>query len=200
MARKLFDNYRIKVEAETFEVNGLKREYVRVVQPDFVVVMAISKGRILIERQYRRGIKKYVYELPAGFIEPGEKPTDAARRELTEETGQYPLRITPMFKAYSSPGRISSATYFFLAEGLVRKEKHLDDTESIKTMFVGLKKFEEMVRGNRIEDTATLVAYLHYMKYPVKAARSRRRYRPKMRSRTHGLSLKGKHRATNTED
>ena len=76
MVRKLFSTYnnRIRVEIESVRVKGKKYDYVKVVQPDFVEVLATRKKGILIERQYRYGVKDYVYELPAGYIEPGERP------------------------------------------------------------------------------------------------------------------------------
>ena len=55
---------------------------------DFAVVVAVTEqGELVIERQYRHGIEKVIWELPAGAIEPGEDPQEAAKRELLEETG-----------------------------------------------------------------------------------------------------------------
>ncbi len=168
MERILFEGGPVKIEAEEVEINGNKREFVRVVQPDFVVILAISDGNVFLEKMYRRGIKKDSYELPAGFIEEGEKPEDAAKREFEEETGFRPSRVTLMFKAYQAPARISSLIYFYLAEGLIKGEKRLDEGEQLSKMnafTVSLDKFESMVKDNIIEDQMSLVAYLHYKKY-----------------------------------
>jgi ADP-ribose pyrophosphatase len=153
------------VEVETVKVNGKKREYVRVVQPDFVVVLAISKKGILIERQYRYGARKYVYELPAGYIEPGERLIDAARREITEETGYHPSKIRFMFKAYQAPTKMSSMIYFYLAEELEKRRKHLDDAEVLEEKFVSADKFESMIKGNLIKDQTAVAAYAYYKDY-----------------------------------
>lgn len=165
LTRKLFDNYGIRIEAEPFTVRGKKGEYVRVVQPDAVEILAISKKGILIERQYRRGIKKSIYELPAGYMGLGEKPQEAAKRELLEETGYASSKITFMFKAYQAPSRTTSMLYFYLAENLAKREKHLDDTEEIRVSFVSTKRFESMVKNNLIVNQSAIAAYLYYKSY-----------------------------------
>lgn len=140
-------------------------------QPDFVVILALSNGNVLLERMYRRGIKKYSYELPAGFIERGETPADAAKRELEEETGFRPSKLKLMFKAYQAPPRISSLIYFYLAEEVVTKKRHLDDLEKLsklKTFAVSMAKFESMIRNNIIRDQMTLATYLYYRNYLAK--------------------------------
>jgi ADP-ribose pyrophosphatase len=164
LIKRIFSTYnnRIQVEVETIRVNGKNLEYVRVVQPDFVVVLAILKKRILVEKQYRYGIRKYVYELPAGYIETGERPIETARRELAEETGYYPSKIKLMFETYQAPARISSMMHFYLAEGLIKREKHLDDAEVLEEKFVSESEFESMIKDNSIKDQATIAAYYYY--------------------------------------
>jgi len=66
----------------------IKEDYYHLNRPDYVLVLAVDEQeRILLERQYRRGVDEFVYELPAGWLNKGEKPIDAAKRELKEETG-----------------------------------------------------------------------------------------------------------------
>src|SRR5213079_2756044 len=52
-----------------------------------VVVLAVEDGKVLLERQYRHAAGRFLYELPAGRIDPGENELKAAKRELLEETG-----------------------------------------------------------------------------------------------------------------
>ncbi len=168
MTKTIFEGGPVKIEVEEVEINGNKREFARVVQPDFVAVLAIDDGSILLEKMYRRGIRKESYELPAGFIEEGERPQDAARRELEEETGFSPDKLELMFKAYQAPARMSSLIYFYLAQGLEKKERHLDEGEQLgglSAFKVSLDEFESMVKNNKIEDQMTIAAYLHYRSY-----------------------------------
>ncbi len=85
---------------EKFEID---RSIVR--HPGSAVMMAMDdKNRILLVRQYRLPADKYLWELPAGKLDDGEKPLQAAKRELTEETGYTAKNWTKLASFYPSPG------------------------------------------------------------------------------------------------
>src|SRR5262252_1754653 len=81
----------------------IKRSVVRHIGS--AVVMAVDeKKRVLLVRQYRRPAERYLWELPAGRLDPGETPLKAAKRELIEETGMRAKKWSKLVSYYPSPG------------------------------------------------------------------------------------------------
>jgi ADP-ribose pyrophosphatase len=84
---------------------------------DFVVVAAVARqNRILLVRQYRPPVAAVTLELPAGHIEPGETPEEAARRELLEETGHEAATLELLANLSPSVARFTNRMYCFFAE------------------------------------------------------------------------------------
>jgi ADP-ribose pyrophosphatase len=131
--------------------------------PDVVVLVPlIGKDRVVLERQYRPIIGKYVYELPAGKLNAGESHRRAALRELREETGYTASRIAFLARAYTSPGIQKNLTYFYAAGGLKKGRVQLDKDENISLKVVTLKDAIRMTRTNEIEDVKSIAALLYY--------------------------------------
>ena len=82
------------------------------------IVVRDAEGRVLLVRQLREAVGKEVWEIPAGKLEPGEAPEEAARRELCEETGLSTEELVPLGAIYPTPGYSSEVIYLFLAQGL----------------------------------------------------------------------------------
>src|SRR5438105_5517829 len=87
------------------------------------VMMAVDeKKRVLLVRQYRLPAERYLWELPAGRLDEGEKPLQAARRELMEETGYRARKWTRLASFWASPGYVQERMTIFLAEDLTAGE------------------------------------------------------------------------------
>ena len=116
---------------------------------DFVVVVAVTtEGKLLLERQYRKGVERVLLEVPAGGIEPGEKEEEAARRELMEETGYECSDLQFLFKI--APNAASSSTYAwcYLARNVVHSGRQkLDETEELEVFEAPLQEAREMLRN-----------------------------------------------------
>src|ERR1700723_1454751 len=83
------------------------------------VMMAVDKKkRILLVKQYRLPAQQYLWELPAGRLDPGETPLQAARRELVEETGYKARKFAKLAMFYPSPGFLAEKMTIYLATGL----------------------------------------------------------------------------------
>ena len=91
-----------------------------------------DEDRVLLVRQYRLPAGQYLWELPAGRIDPGENALQAAKRELVEETGYRARRWTKLAQFYSSPGFLAEHMTIYLATGLTAGEKQPVEDERIE--------------------------------------------------------------------
>ena len=127
-----------------------------------VVVLAVddsaSEPRVLLERQYRYAADDYLWELPAGHIDPGEKPAAAAKRELLEETGLTAKHWKRALKFYVSPGILDETMEIYLATDLTQGKAQLEDDERIQTKFFPLQDALKMAQNGTIRDAKTLAS------------------------------------------
>jgi len=137
----------------------IKRSVVRHIGS--AVMMAVDdKNRVLLVRQYRLPAEKYLWELPAGRLDDGEKPLDAAKRELKEETGYAAKKWTKLASYYASPGFVQERMTIFLAEDLTAGEATPMEDERIETRWFKRKELAEMIDEGKIEDGKTLIGFL----------------------------------------
>ena len=133
-----------------------------------VVILAIdnSKSRkdpwIVIERQYRHAANQYLWELPAGKLEPGENALAGAQRELAEETGYSAKKWKPLVEYYASPGFLGESMKIFVAEGLLAGNAHPEADEHIEFRLVKLSEVLKMIEKGAILDGKTLTSVLLY--------------------------------------
>jgi ADP-ribose pyrophosphatase len=129
-----------------------------------VVVLAVDETRsepcVLLERQYRHAAKDYLWELPAGRIDPGEKPLPAAKRELLEETGYTAAHWRRILNFYASPGFVAETMSVYLATGLRSGTAQPEDDEVIQLRMVPLSTALRMVLSGTIRDAKTISSVL----------------------------------------
>ena len=95
------------------------------------IVPILGNGDVILVRQYRKPAEQDLLEIPAGGIEPGEQPDEAARRELQEETGFTPRRLEHLATFYTTPGFSTERMHLFVATGLDARRLPPDDDEDI---------------------------------------------------------------------
>jgi ADP-ribose pyrophosphatase len=151
-----------------------------------VVVLAVEDSgktpRLLLERQYRHAANDYLWELPAGRIDPGEGDLEAAKRELIEETGYRAANWRRIFKFYSTPGFLAETMSVFLATGLRTGEAEPEEDEVIYMRMVELPVAVKMVLRGTIRDAKTISSVLwldHMRRTGTSLTRSGRRNKPK---------------------
>ena len=131
-----------------------------------VVVLAIDNSKskkdpwIVVERQYRHAANRFLWELPAGKLEPGEDPLLGAQRELAEETGYRAKKWKPLVEYYASPGFLGESMKVFVAEGLVAGDSHPEDDEQIAFRLVKLSELLKLIELGAILDGKTLSSVL----------------------------------------
>lgn len=140
----------------------IRENYYHLNRPDYVLVFAEDdKGRILLERQYRRGINDFVYELPAGWINENEKPIDAAKRELQEETGSLGDGDTS-FEIYPQPGFSSMKAHVVVLKVHFQGGHSQVADEHIIYEWVEKSRLREMIKSGKIKDMGLLSALSVY--------------------------------------
>jgi ADP-ribose diphosphatase len=131
-----------------------------------IVVLAIDESRkgkepqILFERQYRHAAGRYLWELPAGRIDKGEKELAAAKRELLEETGYSAARWRRIIRFWASPGFVAEAMSIYLAQNLRAGKAQPEADEAIQVSFIPLSKAVGMVMNQAIRDAKTISGVL----------------------------------------
>ena len=136
-----------------------------------VVVLAVDESRstrrVLLERQYRHAANDYLFELPAGRIDPGEKALHAAKRELLEETGYTAAHWRRILNFYASPGFVAETMSVYLATGLRAGPAQPEADEVIHKRMVPLPAAMRMVLNGTIRDAKTISSVL-WLDYQVR--------------------------------
>jgi ADP-ribose pyrophosphatase len=129
-----------------------------------VVVLAVDdSGKVplvLLERQYRHAAGDYLWEIPAGRIDPGETALYAGKRELIEETGYRAKHWRRIFNFYSTPGFVAETMSVFLATGLTAGKAEPEEDEIIFKRMVPLPTAVNMVMRGTIRDAKTISSIL----------------------------------------
>ena len=132
--------------------------------PGSVVILAVDEAqarpRVLLERQYRHAAKSFLWELPAGKIDPGETELTAAKREMLEETGYAAARWSLALRFYVSPGFLDESMAVFWARGLRKGDAMPEEDEFITTRLVPLPQALRMATHGVIRDAKTIASIL----------------------------------------
>lgn len=124
-----------------------------------VMLAMDEKKRILLVRQYRLPADKYLWELPAGKVDAGEKPLQAAKRELTEETGYKAKKWEKLVSFFVSPGYVEERMTIFRATDLTAGPPSPMDDEKIESRWFTRKEIAAMIESGKIEDAKTIIGY-----------------------------------------
>lgn len=124
-----------------------------------VILALLSDNKIVLIKQHRYPINKYIYELPAGKLNPGEDPLDCAKRELEEETGYIAKKWQKLTSIYTTPGFCNEQLHIFLASNITFSENGRNLEEGELTMTVEIKDLNEaieMIERQEIVDSKTI--------------------------------------------
>ena len=128
-----------------------------VVHPGAVAaVPLIGTERIVMVRQFRQAAGESLLEIPAGTLEHGEDPVKCAERELREEIGYHPNKLTLMFRSYLAPGYSSEMLHTYLAEDLEEVDARPDPDEFVEIVEVGMRDAVGLIQSGEIKDAKTI--------------------------------------------
>lgn len=145
--KTLFSGKRIKIEGKTVQIpvpEGTESKqfvYEIACVKDAVAVLPLIENpdgttTAILTKQFRHAVNEDVLEVPAGLIEDGEDPVDAAKRELLEETGYRTGSLVHVGTYFSSPGFTTEKIHCYLAFDLTAGEQELDPEEDISVVRV----------------------------------------------------------------
>lgn len=150
---------RIRLDEVVLPHGGIRQREV-VEHPGGVVVGAIlSNGKFLLIQQFRYALGQFLYEFPAGKLDPGEVPLVAIQRELEEETGYKAEHWTEITHIYTSPGFCDEKITIFKATGLALSETpRREEDEFIAVLEASHEELREMIAQKTLIDAKTICA------------------------------------------
>ena len=128
---------------------------------DAVCVVAVDgEGKVVLVRQYRHATGQVLLEIPAGNIEPGEAPQEAAQRELREEAGRLAQEWLSIGGFFAAPGYSTEFLYLFLARDLQETNTAPDEDEAIQVELAPLADVPSLIRLGEIRDAKSVAGIL----------------------------------------
>jgi ADP-ribose pyrophosphatase len=138
--------------------NGATVELEVIHHPGAAAVVPVrDDGTVLLIRQYRHAVGGYIYELPAGKLDPGEDPKECAARELEEEIGFRASSLEHVVTFYTTPGFTDEVIYLYQARGLTPGRQKLDTDEVLEVVALSLEAALAKIRDGTIRDGKTIV-------------------------------------------
>lgn len=116
---------------------------------------------ILLIRQYRYAADGFIYEIPAGRLEPGEPPEECAVRELREETGCTAAKMEHLYTMYTTPGFTDEKIHLFVATGLERGDSALEQDEFVEAVPTAMSAALRLIKNGTINDAKTALSILY---------------------------------------
>jgi ADP-ribose pyrophosphatase len=164
-SQQIYQGRAVNVRVDTVEKASGKRTTRDVVEhPDCVAVVVLDEqGNVLLVRQFRHAVGKFLLEIPAGGIDPGEEPIDSVRRELQEEIGYFPHKIENLGGFYSVPGYGTEYLHCFVATDLVPSRLVAEDTEDIELVRVSRDDIPRLITSGEICDAKSIAALLTFL-------------------------------------
>jgi ADP-ribose pyrophosphatase len=157
----VFNSRVFSVEVDTKQFpNGTSHE-VTVVRhvPSVVIIPVTEDGRVMLIRQFRASVDRELWELPAGSLNPGETPEEAAARECEEEIGLVPRTLERLQGLFPAPGFCDEELIFFRASNLdapaADSPRHPDEDEDIEPRPFAIADARAMVAKGEIVDLKT---------------------------------------------
>ncbi len=126
------------------------------------ILPLINKDKVILIKQFRAPLGRWILEVPAGIIEEGETYLETAQRELEEETGYKAEKIEKMASIHLSPGYSDELIHIVYAEDLKYVGAHPEPTEFIKVVEMDMDNALQKILKSDVTDGKTIVALMLY--------------------------------------
>ncbi|MFO8143165.1 MAG: NUDIX hydrolase [Dehalococcoidales bacterium] len=165
-SRVVYEGHAVKLRVnEIVTTDGAKKRREIVEHYDCVAIVAVDREDVLMVRQFREPVERELLEIPAGGIEPGESPEFTVDREMREETGYRPQKLTRLGGFYSVPGYGTEYLYLFLATDLTPAPLVAEDTASISVVRLPVKRILQSIASGEICDAKSIAGLLIFLDY-----------------------------------
>jgi len=163
--QQIYQGRAVSIRVDTVEkASGTKTTREVVEHSDCVAVVVLDEqGNVLLVRQFRHAVDKFLLEIPAGGIDPGEEPVDSVRRELQEEIGFFPRKIDKVGGFYATPGYGTEYLHCFLATDLVPSRLVAEDTDDIELVRVPREEIPRFIASGEICDAKSIAALFTFL-------------------------------------
>lgn len=173
----IFESPWLTLRKNSYDIgNGdIRDDYYHIDRPDYVLIIAEDNDKkIIVIRQYRRGVDEVLFELPAGWIEKNETPIQTAERELKEETG-FQGKGVLLGTLMPEPGFLSMQAHVVLVK-IEKKfdQKSFSEDEKIEQLALDIDQMKRMIANGEIKDMGFVAAMHLYLLRPSAYRLSRR--------------------------
>jgi 8-oxo-dGTP pyrophosphatase MutT (NUDIX family) len=163
-SERLMENRYFSVRSDRLQLpdGGIKDPYYVIERPDAAIVFPLTEsGEVVLVSQYRPPLDMMELGLPAGLVEEGERPEEAARRELSEETGYSGGEWEPLGSLASSPSLKDNWAYLFLARGVTETTApDPDEHELVEVVRVPGEELLGLVHSGKIISSSGVAAIM----------------------------------------
>lgn len=156
---------RFSIRKEVVKVSkGVEQNFSYIRFSDGVCVLALTEDQqVIVLHQYRHAVGKWEYEFPAGMIDDGEEPAEAAKRELLEETGYQADEWHSLGFFHPSPGSTSETIHLFAAtKARLAGAPSLEDSEEIDMVLMDVEEVQALIKTGEFRHGGGLAALLRY--------------------------------------
>jgi len=161
----IYQGHAVNMRVDTIEKASGKKAAREVVEHgDCIAVVALDEqDNVLLVRQFRHAVDRFLLEIPAGGIDPGEEPIDSVRRELQEEIGYLPRKVDKLGGFYATPGYGTEYLHCFLAADLMPSRLVAEDTDDIELVRVSTDDIPRLIASGEICDAKSIAALLMFL-------------------------------------
>jgi len=161
-SRRVYDGHVINLRVDTVLLPDSKQTTREIVEHPGAVAIVPKLGDedIVLVRQFRKAVGKYLLEVPAGTVEENETPRACAHRELLEETGYRAKKLTRLASFYLAPGYSTELLHVYLASSLIHVTRKPEADEFIETVIVPFDKALHWIQTGEICDAKSISALL----------------------------------------